>query len=152
MSDATKDENRPAREEQPEGEGEASPLDWLRQLKKEREEQHEAQRRTEATTVRFTKQAAERLQRHAERLGISLPRYVEVLCTYRDPGAAEDAQELLSKIRAAAFELEETLSKGAPPSEELPYEQLRERVADLRRRTEELGALHGKDHQADGPG
>lgn len=153
-SDATRDENRPpAREEQPEGEGEAGSLDWLRRLKKERDEQREAQRRTEATTVRFTKRTAERLQRHAEHLGISLPRYVEVLCTYRDPGAAEEAQELLSEIQAAAFELEETLSKNGSPeaaSKEVPYEQLRERAADLRQRAEELGALHGKRHEAEG--
>ena len=155
MNDVAEDGKQPVREEPPDS-GETGSLAWLRRLKKERDERHEAQRRTEATTVRFTKQTAERLQRHAERLGISVPRYVEILCTYRDPGDAAQTQELLSEIRAAAVELEEALSKEAPAEAgfpgDAPYEQMRERVAGLRRRVQELDALHGKHREASGSG
>ena len=155
MNDATEDENRSAHEESPD-DGESGSLAWLRRLKKERDERYEAQRRTEATTVRFTKQTAERLQRHAERLDITVPRYVEILCTYRDPGTVAQTQELLSEICATADELEETFSKEASTETGslggASYEQIRERVADLRRRVQELETLHEKHQEVGGSG
>lgn len=148
---ANEDDSRPASEELPHDE-EGDDLAWLRRLGKERDQQREARRRTEAMTVRFTRQAARRLREQATSLEISVPRYVEILCTYRDPSIAARAQDLLSEIHAAADELEEALSKKATPESSSPgsasYEQVRERVAALRRRARGLVDLYIESREA----